>query len=80
MTVETDSDLQAAAEWDAGELGCGDLVLELRLRIAELDSGQILHLQARDLGAPEDLPAWCRVTGHGLVRATPPDYWIRKKS
>ncbi len=77
--VEKDPDLLPAAHWDAGDLGCGDLVLELRLRVAELASGEVLQLSARDLGAPEDLPAWCRMTGHTLARAEPPMYWIRKK-
>lgn len=68
-----------AATWDAGELGCGDLVLELRMRLAELQPGQVLWLTSRDLGAPEDIPAWCRVTGNPLTRADHPNYWIRRK-
>lgn len=60
-----------AAEWDAGELGCGELVLELRLRIRQLASGDILRLIAHDPGAPADIPAWCRMTGHPLLHADP---------
>jgi tRNA 2-thiouridine synthesizing protein A len=41
--------------------------------------GQVLRLIARDSGAPEDLPAWCRLTGHTLLSATPPAYIIRRK-
>ena len=67
------------AEWDAGDLGCGELVLDLRLRLQALRPGQIFKLCARDPGAPEDLPAWCRLTGHQLVRAEPPYYWIKRK-
>jgi tRNA 2-thiouridine synthesizing protein A len=70
---------KADAEWDAGDMGCGDLVLELRLRLQALDPGRVLKVTARDLGAPEDLPAWCRITGHALVRAHHPEYWIRRK-
>ncbi|MHB8523121.1 MAG: sulfurtransferase TusA family protein [Limisphaerales bacterium] len=66
-------------EWDAGDMGCGDLVLELRLRLQAMASGQVLKLSARDPGAREDLPAWCRMTGHALVRAVPPNYWIKRK-
>lgn len=65
--------------WDAGEMGCGELVLELRTRLAPLAPGTIFELTARDPGAPEDLPAWCRLTGHALVRAEPPRYWIRRR-
>jgi len=65
--------------WDAGEMGCGDLVLELRVRLRELKAGQILKIAARDPGAPEDLPAWCRMTGHSLVSAKHPEYFIQRK-
>jgi len=67
------------AQWDAGDMGCGDLVLELRLRLTRMNPGQVLQLTARDPGAPEDLPAWCRLTGHALLQFEPPVYWIRKK-
>ena len=70
---------QADAEWNAGDMGCGELVLELRLRLEAMSSGQIFKLCARDAGAPEDLPAWCRLTGHCLLRAEPPTYWIQRK-
>lgn len=67
------------AEWNAGDLGCGDLVLELRFRMAPLRPGQILHVIATDPGAPADLPAWCKLTGHGLAFQRHPDYWIRRR-
>jgi tRNA 2-thiouridine synthesizing protein A len=70
---------RADAEWDAGDLGCGDLVLELRTRLNALAGGQLLRLTARDPGAPQDLPAWCGLTGHALVHADPPTFFIRRK-
>jgi tRNA 2-thiouridine synthesizing protein A len=66
------------ASWDAGQMGCGDLILELRLRMQQMKAGEILKLTTRDPGAPEDLPSWCRLTGNTLLKAEPPDYWIRK--
>ena len=65
-------------EWDAGDIGCGELVLELRSRMRALTAGQTLRLIARDPGAPADLPAWCRMTGHALLSAQPPVYLIKK--
>ena len=67
------------AEWDAGDLGCGELVLELRMRMTALGAGKILRLVALDPGAPADIPAWCRMTGHALVDAEPPVYLIQRK-
>ena len=71
---------RADAEWDAGDLGCGELVLELRRRVEALERGQRLHLVARDAGARADIPAWCRLTGHTLVSAQHPVYEIRKEA
>ena len=67
-------------EWDAGDLGCGELVLELRTRLSAMRPGQVLRLTARDPGASQDLPAWCRMTGHTLVSQQHPDYLIRKEN
>ena len=67
------------AEWDAGDMGCGDLVLELRGRVEALVAGRVLRLTARDPGARADIPAWCRMTGHALVSAQHPIYLIRRK-
>lgn len=66
-------------EWDAGDLGCGDLVLELMNRTKAMAPGQVLRLVALDPGAPADIPAWCRMTGHALLSAQPPVYLIRRK-
>lgn len=67
------------AAWDAGTLSCGDLVLELRLRLRALRPRQVLQVTARDPAAPQDLPAWCALTGHALEFESHPDYWIRRK-
>jgi tRNA 2-thiouridine synthesizing protein A len=69
----------AAAEWDAGDLGCGDLVLELRTRLMGIEPAAILKVRATDPGAPEDLPAWARLTGNKIVQASHPFYWIQRK-
>jgi tRNA 2-thiouridine synthesizing protein A len=74
-----DMDSKFDAEWDAGDMGCGDLVLELRIRVRSLEPGQVLKVLAKDEGAKEDLPAWCRVTGNALVASCHPVYLIRRK-
>jgi len=65
--------------WDAADLACGVLLLALRGRMESMRPGQVLRLVAQDPGAPEDLPAWCRLTGHTLLSAEPPVYLIRRK-
>ncbi len=68
-------------EWNAGELSCGDLVLELRQRMRQAP-GKVFKVTALDAGAPADLPAWCRMTGHQLLADDPTlkCYWIRAKA
>jgi len=68
-----------ADEWNAGELGCGELVLELRNRLTAMKPGARLKLVALDPGAPADIPAWCRMTGHTLVSTQHPVYLIQRK-
>jgi tRNA 2-thiouridine synthesizing protein A len=73
------NELPAAADWDAGDMACGELVMQLRIRMAQRSAGEILRVTAHDPAAPEDLPAWCRLCGHTLVAMNHPYYWIRRK-
>lgn len=66
-------------EWNAGDLACGELVLELRGRLRAMSPGCIIKVTALDPAAPEDIPAWCRLTGHTLVYSKHPQYFIRRK-
>ena len=70
---------RADAHWDAGDLGCGELVLELRRRLELMQPGQLLELVAYDVGARADVPAWCRMMGHTLIADEHPVYRIRRK-
>jgi tRNA 2-thiouridine synthesizing protein A len=69
----------ADIEWNAGDLACGDLVLQLMLRMRAMAPAAVLRLITRDPGAVADIPAWCRMTGHTLVLAEHPIYLIRRK-
>jgi len=73
------ADVVPDAEWDAGDMSCGDLVLELRARMKTMAPGSLLLVTAHDPGASEDLPAWCRMTGYRLVYARPPIFGVRNK-
>lgn len=66
--------------WDAGHLGCGDLVLALRQRV-RADPGKVFKVTALDAGAPADIPAWCGMTGHVLLAHDPDThaFWIQAK-
>jgi TusA-related sulfurtransferase len=77
--MSIDRNWSRSATWDAGRLGCGGLILGLRRALDPLRGGDLLALQAHDAGACVDVPAWCRLTGHELVRAAHPYYLIQKK-
>ena len=66
-------------QWDAGEMGCGKLVIELSNRVKKLGTGESIEVVARDPGASTDIPAWCRMTGHVLHEARPPFFLIEKR-
>lgn len=70
---------QPVIVFDAGAMGCGELLLQLKFKISDLNSGEIIKVISLDPGAPEDLPAWCGLTGHRLVINNHPEYWIEKK-
>lgn len=71
--------MKSKIEWNAGDLGCGELVIKLRSYLRDLAGGEIIKVTALDSGAREDIPAWCRLTGHTLAKADHPQYWIMKK-
>ena len=77
--VDADSAHRFAAEWDAGEMGCGEVLIQLRLRFRPLQTGDIFRLITRDIAAPLEIPAWCRVTKRQLLHAEHPEYWIEQK-
>jgi tRNA 2-thiouridine synthesizing protein A len=79
MAMNPSVQAQSDDAWDAGDMGCGELVFLLSQRMRALGPGKLLTLTATDLGAPHDIPAWCRLTGNTLVAANPPHFLIRSK-
>ena len=46
---------------------CPMPVVKAAKAIKELQVGQVLKMIATDPGAPPDMAAWCRQTGHAMV-------------
>lgn len=59
--------LEKDATLDAKGLMCPMPIVQLAKKVKELKSGQVLELIADDVGAKEDVPAWCNRTGHQMV-------------
>ena len=75
--------MQADARLDAGETGCGELMMLIFQTMKNLDPGQTLEVFAYDLAAETDIPAWCRSTGHTLLAQNletyPKSFLIQKR-
>ncbi len=72
--------LGADAFYDAGAQGCADGPLdEVAERLRRLAPGQTLEVRATEPSVANDLPAWCRMTGHELVTHDADRYLIRRR-
>ncbi|MEZ4650840.1 MAG: sulfurtransferase TusA family protein [Candidatus Eisenbacteria bacterium] len=69
-------DWEEVSRFDGGDGGCGEMLLDLRIHFRPLDPGVRVAVLASSEGAPVEIPAWCRVTGHHLLVAHPPYYLI----
>ena len=67
------------ARWEAGELGCSQLIIGVQRALSALEPGEHLELVTHDGGAWIDIPAWCYLTGHELVVDDHPTYIIKKQ-
>ena len=76
--IPDDDDIAPNDVWDAGELECGELLLPLRDRVAALPDDGVLKLTTQAPAASLDLRAWCRLTGHRMLKAAPPDFYIQR--
>jgi len=74
------SDWAWEAAFDGGELGCGELLIDLRLFVGPLRGGTRVLVTARDAGAPVEMPAWCRLTSHRLLGAAHPHYLVERRT
>jgi tRNA 2-thiouridine synthesizing protein A len=87
MTIRGDMTTpEAPRDWtfhetlDTQDMACGDALLELKLCLGGLRPEECLLVTSRDVGAPAEIPAWCRLTGHRLLEARPPFYLIERKT
>jgi len=55
------------ATLDAKGQMCPMPIVMLAKKAKEMKTGQVLELLADDIGAKEDVPAWCSRTGNKLV-------------
>jgi tRNA 2-thiouridine synthesizing protein A len=61
--------LKADKILDCSGMSCPLPVVKTSKAIKEIEIGQVLMLIATDPGAPADMEAWARQTGHNLIDA-----------
>ncbi len=75
-------DLQADLTIDAKGKKCPMPVLLTSKGIKQIQSGQVMLVEATDGGSRSDIPSWAKDTGNELLETSTEDgvyrYWIRK--
>ncbi|OFZ88552.1 MAG: preprotein translocase subunit TatC [Betaproteobacteria bacterium RBG_16_64_18] len=70
-------------ELDARGLSCPLPILRAKKALAEIQSGQVLHIIATDPGSVKDFAAFCKQTGHELLSQAEADkeytFFVKKK-
>lgn len=78
--MATQDRFEIARHWDAGDVGCGEFIVGVKRELNHVEPGELLRLTTGNAGAPADLPAWCRMTGHTLIFARHPVYVIERNT
>ena len=55
---------------DARRLLCPMPVIRVQNRVAELSAGTLVEVVCSDPGALNDIPSWCRINGHRVVKTS----------
>lgn len=64
-----ETSISAAKELDCSGMLCPMPIIKTSKAIKEIEVGQILKMIATDGGAPSDMQAWSRQTGHALLES-----------
>lgn len=65
---------------DLGDSGCeAGPLLRVRNLVASLAPGQVLEIRSTNATARDEVPAWCRMTGHEYLGAAGSRYFVRKR-
>ena len=82
MTVHDNLAIHADAVLDARGLLCPEPVMMLHNKIRDIQSGQILRVNATDPSTTRDIPKFCRFLGHELISQQEVEgifvYWLKK--
>ncbi len=76
-------DVKPDAVLDCVGIACPMPIFKTANMIREMQSGQVLEVQADDDGIEKDMPAWCKMTGNEYLGLTKQNgeyhVYVRKK-
>lgn len=75
--------LEPDRRFDGGDLDCGSgLALLIRERMLEVPEGGVLEIASLEATVADDLPPWCRLSGHAYLGSAPAGrgrkYYVRR--
>ncbi len=66
------------AVFDGGDMDCGSgLILLIRENMLKVPEDGILEMRSREPTVADDLPPWCRMSGHDYLGNLPADGYVR---
>lgn len=83
MGNESIDALAPAVTFDGGDLDCGSgLALLIREHMLGVPEGEVLEVRSREITVRDDLPPWCRLSGHIYLGELPGErtarYFVRR--
>ncbi|SDJ34310.1 sulfurtransferase TusA family protein [Salimicrobium halophilum] len=74
--------MNVAKTLDATGLACPMPIVKTKKAIKDIETGEVLEVQATDQGAKSDLAAWTKSSGHELIDTDESSdvlkFWIKK--
>ena len=73
------SDIYFHVEWDTGNLSAGEILIQLKKKIGNMNSGNILKLKTKESGMKEALFSWSLLTGNKLLKSKESEFYIKRR-
>lgn len=73
------SDIYFHLEWDAENLSSGEILIQLKRKMASLKSGNILKLKTKESSIKDALFSWSLLTGNQLIKSKESEFYIKRK-
>ncbi len=82
LTNKEELQMDAQKTLDTKGLACPMPIVKTKKAMKDMQSGEVLEVQATDKGAQSDLAAWAKSGGHELIKSEETDgvfyFWIKK--